>query len=80
MFYAVLTDTGIQMVLSGMQMPRMNSIMERWIPTGPTKASSTLDRYKQFPVPLAGQVQITQLDIRRHQRLGGIFNEYRHAP
>jgi transposase InsO family protein len=28
---AILADTGIKVVLSGVQMPRMNAIMERWI-------------------------------------------------
>ena len=29
----VLQDAGIERVLSGVQMPRMNSIMERWVQT-----------------------------------------------
>jgi transposase InsO family protein len=29
----VLKDAGIETVLSGVQMPRMNSIMERWVQT-----------------------------------------------
>jgi transposase InsO family protein len=29
----ILTDAGIRVVLSGVQMPRMNSIMERWVQT-----------------------------------------------
>ena len=33
LFDAVLTDAGIEVVLSGVQMPRMNSIMERWVQT-----------------------------------------------
>jgi transposase InsO family protein len=33
LFGAVLKDAGIQTVLSGVQMPRMNSIMERWVQT-----------------------------------------------
>jgi transposase InsO family protein len=32
-FDAVLTDAGIKVVTSGIRMPRMNSIMERWIQT-----------------------------------------------
>jgi putative transposase len=32
-FDAVLADADIQVVLSGIQMPRMNSIIERWIQT-----------------------------------------------
>jgi len=30
-FDAILADAGIEVVLSGVQMPRMNSIMERWV-------------------------------------------------
>ena len=33
LFSTVLTDAGIETVLSGVQMPRMNSIMERWVQT-----------------------------------------------
>ena len=33
LFDAVLADAGIKVVLSGVQMPRMNSIMERWVRT-----------------------------------------------
>ncbi|SIM47034.1 Integrase core domain-containing protein [Micromonospora cremea] len=33
MFDAILADAGIDVVLSGIQMPRMNSIMERWVQT-----------------------------------------------
>jgi transposase InsO family protein len=33
MFDTILADAGITVVLSGVRMPRMNSIMERWIQT-----------------------------------------------
>jgi transposase InsO family protein len=33
LFDAVLADFGIEVVLSGIRMPRMNSIMERWVQT-----------------------------------------------
>jgi transposase InsO family protein len=33
LFDAVLKDEGIDVVLSGVRMPRMNSIMERWVQT-----------------------------------------------
>ncbi|MBO3681639.1 integrase core domain-containing protein [Streptomyces sp. NEAU-YJ-81] len=33
LFDAVLADAGIKVVLSGVQMPRMNSLMERWVQT-----------------------------------------------
>jgi putative transposase len=33
LFEQVLADTGIEIVLSGVRIPRMNSIMERWVQT-----------------------------------------------
>jgi transposase InsO family protein len=33
MFDAILSDAGIQVVLSGIQVPRMNSVIERWVQT-----------------------------------------------
>jgi transposase InsO family protein len=33
LFDAILVDAGIDVVLSGVRMPRMNSIMERWVQT-----------------------------------------------
>ncbi|WP_205719204.1 integrase core domain-containing protein [Actinomadura geliboluensis] len=33
LFDAVLADAGIQAVLTGVQMPRMNALMERWVQT-----------------------------------------------
>ena len=33
LFDAVLADAGIEIVLTGVRMPRMNSIMERWVQT-----------------------------------------------
>jgi putative transposase len=33
MFDAILADTGIEVVLTGVRMPRMNAITERWIRT-----------------------------------------------
>jgi putative transposase len=33
LFDAVLKDAGIEVVLSGVQMPRMNALMERWVQT-----------------------------------------------
>ena len=34
LFDVILADEGIDVVLSGVRMPRMNSIMERWVQTG----------------------------------------------
>lgn len=33
LFDAVLADAGIEVMLTGVRMPRMNSIMERWVQT-----------------------------------------------
>jgi hypothetical protein len=33
LFNAILADTGIKVVLSGIQMPRMNSMIEGWVQT-----------------------------------------------
>ena len=33
LFDRILTDAGIEIVLTGVRMPRMNSIMERWVQT-----------------------------------------------
>ncbi|MFE2188216.1 integrase core domain-containing protein [Streptomyces sp. NPDC059455] len=33
MFDAILADAGIQTVLTGVMMPRMNAVMERWVAT-----------------------------------------------
>lgn len=109
-FDAVLTDAGLEIVLSGVRMPRMNSIIERWIQScrhelldrtligNQRHLLHALREYEQFsnshrphqgianarplhplPSPLADPVQITRLDIRRHERLGGTLHEYQHA-
>ncbi|MFI9561280.1 integrase core domain-containing protein [Nonomuraea endophytica] len=106
----MLADAGIQVVTTGICIPRMNSIMERWIQTC---RSELLDRtliwnqphllhslrefetfynehrphrtlrqaapLRPLPEPSAIPAEITRLDIRRHDRLGGIIREYAHA-
>jgi hypothetical protein len=42
-FDAVLKDAGVTVVLSGIQMPRMNAVMERWLARPRTTAASTRD-------------------------------------
>jgi transposase InsO family protein len=109
LFDAILADAGIQAVLTGIQMPRMNSIIERWVQTcrhelldrtliwNQRHLLHALRQYEQFynahrppqcltndrslhPLPpITNPAQITRLNIRRHPRLGGILNEYRHA-
>ncbi|MDH6113564.1 putative transposase [Kitasatospora sp. MAP12-15] len=110
LFDAVLKDAGIEVVLSGVRMPRMNSITERWVQTCRRELLNrtliwnqrhllyALREFEQFynahrphqgianarplqplPVPIADPVQMGRLDIRRHERLGGILHEYQHA-
>jgi putative transposase len=110
LFNVILADAGIQVVLSGIQVPRMNSLMERWLQTcrhelldrtliwNQRHFLHALREYEQFynshrphqgiantrplqplPSPITGQAQITSLNIRRLQRLGGILNKYHHA-
>jgi putative transposase len=109
-FDAVLADAGVQVVNSGVQMPRMNSIMERWIQTcrrelldrtliwnqnhllhalrefetfynehRPHRALRQAAPLRPLPDPSNDPAQITPLDIRRHDRLGGVLKEYWHA-
>ncbi|MEO6081671.1 MAG: integrase core domain-containing protein [Umezawaea sp.] len=100
----------MRVVLSGVRIPRMNAIMERWIKTC---RSELLDRtliwnhqhllhalreYEQFynihrphqgianarplhplPLPITDRAQISNLNVRRRHRLGGILNEYHQA-
>jgi putative transposase len=110
LFDAVLTDAGIKVVLSGIQTPRMNSIMERWVRTcrhelldrtliwnqphllhalrefehfynehRPHQGLANARPLHPLPTPIADQDEITRLRVRRHDRLGGILHEYKHA-
>jgi transposase InsO family protein len=110
LFDAVLKDAGIEVVLSGVRMPRMNSIMERWVQTcrrelldrtliwNQRHLLHALREFEEFynthrphqgianarplhpmPLPINDPEQITHLDVRRRERLGGILHEYQHA-
>jgi transposase InsO family protein len=110
LFDAILADAGIEVVLSGVRMPRMNSITERWVQTcrrelldrtliwnqrhllhalrefedhynshRPHQGIANARPLHPMPAPIAGPRQITRLDIRRRERLGGILHEYEHA-
>jgi putative transposase len=110
LFDAVLADAGIEVVLSGVRMPRMNSIMERWVQTcrrelldrtliwnqhhllhvlreferfynghRPHQGIANARPLHPLPPPITDADQIAQLNIRRHQRLGGILQEYQHV-
>ncbi|MGW1682722.1 integrase core domain-containing protein [Saccharopolyspora sp. NPDC002376] len=110
LFDTVLSDTGIEVVLSGVQMPRMNSIMERWVQTcrrelldrtliwNQRHLLHALREFEQFynshrphqgianarplrplPMPVTDPEQLEAINIRRHDRLGGILHEYHRA-
>jgi transposase InsO family protein len=110
LFDTVLEDAGIEVVLSGILMPRMNALMERWVQTcrrelldrtliwnqhhllhalrefedfynghRPHQGIANAAPLRPLPAPIADPEKITRLDIRRHERLGGILHEYRHA-
>jgi transposase InsO family protein len=107
LFDSVLADADIQVVLSGIRMPRMNSIMERWVQTcrrelldrtliwnqphllhalrefehfynghRPHQGIANTRPLQPLPEPLADPDRIASLDIRRHDRLGGVLHEY----
>ena len=110
LFDAILADAGIEIVLTGVRMPRMNAIMERWIQTcrrelldqtmiwnqrhllhalhefeafynehRPHQGIANARPVRPLPPPITGPDQIADLEIQRHQRLGGILHEYKHA-
>jgi transposase len=110
LFDAILADSGITVVRSGVQMPRMNAIMERWVRTCRAELldrtliwnqghlARALREYEDFynahrphqgmanarplaplPEPISDQDELTQLRIRRRDRLGGLLHEYQHA-
>ncbi|MFD8386611.1 integrase core domain-containing protein [Streptomyces sp. NPDC059679] len=110
LFDAALKDAGIEVVLSGIQTPRMNSIAERWIQTcrrelldrtliwNQRHLLHTLREFERFynghrphqgianarplqplPPPIDDPDTLARLNIRRHDRLGGILHEYRNA-
>ena len=110
LFDAVMADAGLEVVLTGVRMSRMNAIMERWVQTCRRELldrtliwnqSHLLHALREFegffnehrphqgianarplhplPPPIADPERIARLDVRRHQRLGGILNEYEHA-
>jgi putative transposase len=109
-FDAVLQDAGPRVVTTGIRMPRMNSITERWVQTcrhelldrtliwnqrhlvhvlrkveqfynghRPHRALSQAAPLRALPEPITAPERFTRLDVRRHDRLGGVLHEYRHA-
>jgi putative transposase len=110
LFDTILADTGMQIVLSGVRVPRMNAIMERWIQTcrrelldrtlvwnqrhllhalrqyerhynthRPHRGINNGRPLQPLPTPITNPDAIAQLNVRRHDRLGGLLHEYEHA-
>jgi putative transposase len=106
----ILAEAGITTVLTGVRMPRMNSIMERWVQScrrelldrcliwNEHHLRHALREYEHFynrhrahqaldqaaplrlaPDPITDPGRITDLNVRRQDRLGGVLHEYSHA-
>jgi putative transposase len=109
-FDAVFHSEGIAIVKTGVRVPRMNAIMERWVRScrgelldrtlivnqaqllhalreyetyynehRPHRALHAAAPLRPLPQSITEPDQLAHLDIRRHDRLGGILHEYRHA-
>lgn len=110
LFGAVLKGTGIEVVVTGVQMPGMKSILERWVQPcrhelldrtliwnqhhllpalrefegfynfhRPHQGIANARPLRPPPTPIDDPGRLNDLDIRRHDRFGGILHEYRHA-
>jgi transposase len=106
----ILTDAGIQTVLTGIRIPRMNSIVERWVQScrhelldrcliwnerhlrhalreyehlyNQHRAHQALNQaapLRIVPKTVMDPERITDLNISRRDRLGGVLHEYSHA-
>ncbi|MGW2143534.1 hypothetical protein ACWCOT_04425 [Nonomuraea bangladeshensis] len=76
----ILAEAGIKTVLTGIRMPRMNSIMERWVRS--CRHELALDQaapLRPAPDPITDPARITDLNTHRRDRLGGVLHEYSHA-
>ncbi|MGW0203690.1 integrase core domain-containing protein, partial [Nonomuraea sp. NPDC003201] len=103
----ILADADIKTVLTGIRMPLMNSIMERWVQScrhepldrclawnerhlrhalreyerfyNQHRAHQALDQaapLRTVPDPITDPEQITDLNVCRRDRLGGVLHEY----
>ncbi|MEV1005599.1 integrase core domain-containing protein [Nonomuraea sp. NPDC050202] len=106
----ILAEAGIKTVLTGIRIPRMNSIMERWVQScrrelldrcpvwNEHHLRHALREYQRFinqhrahqalgqaaplrtvPGPITDPERITDLNIRRRDRLSDVLHEYSHA-
>ena len=110
LFDEIIAQAGIQVVLTGIRVPQMNSVMERWVQTcrrelldrtliwnqrhllhalqeyethyNSHRAHQAMEQaapLRAVTIPITDLQRITDLDIRRHDRLGGVIHEYQHA-
>ncbi|MEU8140240.1 integrase core domain-containing protein [Streptodolium elevatio] len=110
LFDEILVDAGMRVLLTGVRVPRMNAVMERWVRTcrhelldrtliwnqrhllhalrefeqhyNEHRPHRTLDQgapLRPAPEPITDPDELQRLRVRRHDRLGGILHEYRHA-
>jgi hypothetical protein len=108
-FDQILPDAGIQVARTGIRIPRMNAIIERWVQTcrhelldhtliwnerhlrhalrqfelhhnlhRPHQAMHQTAPLRAVPEPRT-PAQISHLDVRRRDRLGGVLHDYQHA-
>ncbi|MGW3692256.1 integrase core domain-containing protein, partial [Streptomyces sp. NPDC005125] len=108
-FDNVFHNEGIAIVTTGVRVPRMNAIMERWVRScraelldrtlilnqahllhalreyesfynehRPHRALHAAAPLRPLPQPITEPDRLDHLDIRRHDRLGGILHEYQH--
>ncbi|MFC7592219.1 integrase core domain-containing protein [Nonomuraea antimicrobica] len=106
----ILSEAGIETVLTGIRMPRMSAVMEQWVQScrrelldrcliwNERHLRHALREYELFynrhrahqalnqaaplrtvPDPITDPERITDLNIRRRDRLGGVLHEYSHA-
>lgn len=109
LFDEILSNAGVQAVRTGVRIPRMNALMERWVQTcrhelldrtlisnerhlryaprqfelhynhhRPHQAIDQARPLHATPEPLT-RPEITQLKVRRRDRLGGVLHEYQHV-
>ena len=109
-FDAVFEAEGIEVVTTGIRVPRMNSITERWVQTcrhelldrtliwnqahllhalgefesvynqhRPHRTLHSAAPLRPLPEPITEPDRFDRIDVRRHDRLGGLFHEYAHA-
>ncbi len=76
-FDAVLNDAGLEVVKTGVRMPRMyETFCNRH---RPHRALGQAAPLRPLPEPTTEPGHITRMEVRRQDRLGGTIHEYRHA-